>query len=444
MILIPLAEVPGGPMSAPALRRFEIGRALSDEFEVVFGLSRPVPDDVDVGSARCVQIRNRRELSAWLSKADVLYTLGIQPGDYSLIARSGVRVMLDLYVPRAFEVLESSPNADESVVQAEYRRDVGWAGSSIRLADFLICTNAAQRDFWIGFMISGGLLDVAATRASPDLSRRICVVPHGVTDGQFARGAEGDGPGPLRAKLGLSRDDFVLLWSSRILAWQDPVLLMQAMSKLAEVDPKVRLVLLGVGQLPRETDRHLDGHAFRTLEAVRAAEKTGLVGKNIFFVEERIPHQDLGDYYRDCDLAVGTYPASLETHYCLATRFLDYVAADLPFVVSGTSAQQTLIDMTGGGRLVQPHNEDQLVEAILEMRSEAVRSTYTEQLRSSRSTLAWRNIVEPIRDYCRSADSSRRPSMSGLQCLKQVAAFYWQHGMYRIRKALNQNRDTRD
>ena len=420
-------------MSAPALRRYEIGRSLSGEFNVIFAVRDAPKVGIDLGRASCVETRNRRELQKLLHESRFLYTLGIQPADYTMIARSGVRVILDLYVPRAFEVLESSPQASDTVIRAEHRRDLDWTRSTMKVADFLVATNHYQRDFWIGFLAGCGLLDVADVRQSPDLTLRIGVVPHGIKEKQFEQ--SGGRPGPLRSRLRLSDSDLILLWSSRVLAWQDPAVLMAAMQELVARDDSIRLVLLGVGTLPDSQQARRDGHAFRTLEAVEAARATGLVGSHIFFIEERIPHNELAAWYADCDVAVGTYPASLETHYCIATRLLDYITADLPTIVSGLNVQRDLMESIGAGKVVCPGDVSALVEAILEMRCEVTRSRYIASMRQYRCDLEWETIVEPIRSYCREAGSTRRAPLSYARCLSRVASFYAQHAVFRMKQA---------
>lgn len=441
MILIPLGETPGEPMSAPALRRFETGRGLSNEFDVVFAVNRMPEKQVDLGNAACVEMSNRSEFARALQESRFLYTLGIQPTDYLTIARSGVRVILDLYVPRAFEVLEASPQLSEAVVRAEHRRDLYWAQSGIRLADYLVATNQYQRDFWIGFLAGCRLLDVADARQSPNLDSRIGIVPHGIRERQFE--PAGERPGPLRTSLGIGEDDLVLLWSSRVLAWQDPVVLMRAMKELVSQDPSIRLVLLGVGRLPDEREINADGHAWRTRQAVEAAQATGLLGSHIFFVEERVPHSELAAWYADCDVAVGTYPDSLETHYCLATRLLDYVSADLPTILSGLDVQRDLMKSTGAGVVVPPGDVEALVNAVLKMRCPETRRDCIAEMRQNRRHLNWELITEPIRRYLRSAPSSRREPLSRVSCVARLAGFYARHAAFLARRARDGGRTSR-
>ncbi|MEC8473607.1 MAG: hypothetical protein VXZ38_03050, partial [Planctomycetota bacterium] len=93
-------------MSAPALRRYEIGRALSDDFDVAFGLADPSRAHGALGGARIVENRNRKQFFRNLKSCDFLYTLGVQPREYNAVARSGVNLILDYYTPRPFETLE--------------------------------------------------------------------------------------------------------------------------------------------------------------------------------------------------------------------------------------------------------------------------------------------------------------------------------------------------
>jgi glycosyltransferase involved in cell wall biosynthesis len=428
-LLIALNEDPSGPMSAPALRRFEIGRALADELEVRFAVPKLPQEPVDTAEAALLVVKGPKEFNRLLRSSDFLFALGVQPREFPLVARSGVRLILDLYVPRAFEVLESSPHLSDEVVRREHRRDVRWARALLRLADYLVCTNSYQRDFWLGMMIAMGRFDIADSRRSPNAAKLIDVVPHGLSDQPFEKQGS-----PLRSRLGLSEHDFVLLWSSKVLAWQDPITLMRAMQQVVHTAPQVKLVLLGTGPLPTNGHPARDGHEFRTREAVRCAAELGLLGTHVHFVEERIPVQQLGPYYRDCDAAIGTYPDSLETHYCLATRVLDYLNADLPVILSGTEPQADFIRQTGCGVLVPPADESALVEAILGMTEPERRERHVEQLRARRAELHWKRLVAPIRNYCRNAPETRRPPQDWLSICRDLGSF--RHAHLRYRRAL--------
>jgi glycosyltransferase involved in cell wall biosynthesis len=403
-VLIPISEPIGGQMSAVGIRKLEIGKALAPHCDVTFGVSETENDDVP--GANLAPCRNRRELRSLLSRHDVLYTLGLTSDWFLPVAHSGIRVVLDMYTPLALEILESWPEMPTALLERMHRRITRWTIAQLGLADFTVCAGEAQRDMWIGTLNSAGLLDAAAARAEPDVRNLIDVVPMGVPEGQ----PTGQGR-PLRDRLPAEcRDDFLLLWSSKILAWQDPLTLLEAMRILREEEPRIRLVFLGIGPPPPTSGRSLvDPAALRTHEALDAARTLGLNDKTVFFVKDRVPYRDIGACYRDADAAIATYPASLETRYCLGSRLLDCVWAGLPMVVSGGDLQRALVHDQGLGLVVSPGDATGLARAIRELKRRVESQEFPqERFDAARARLRWPMVAEPIIRYCRTPHARTR------------------------------------
>lgn len=393
-------------MSAVGIRKLEIGKALAPHCDVTFGVSEPENDAVPGATlARC---RNRREFRELLARHDVLYTLGLTSDRFLDVARSEIRVVLDMYTPLALEILESWPEMPTALLERMHRRITRWTVAQFGLADFIVCAGESQRDMWIGTLNAAGLLDATMARAEPDCRNLIDVVPMGVPEGRpTARGR------PLRDRLPEGfRDDFVLLWSSKILAWQDPLTLLQAMRILQEDEPRIRLVFLGIGAPPPATGRSfVDPAALRTREALDAAKQLGLTDRTVFFVTERIPYRDIGSYYRDADAAVATYPASLETRYCLGSRLLDYVWAGLPMVVTGGDLQHRFVHDAGLGYVARPGDAAALARAIRDLKRGAEVGEFSQvRFDEARARLRWPLLAEPIVKYCQSPVAQTRKS----------------------------------
>lgn len=397
-ILIPISESIGGQMSAVGIRKLEIGKALAAHCDVTFGVSQPENDDVH--GAQVAPCRNGREFRRLLAGHDVLYTLGLTSGRYLDVVRSGIRVVLDMYTPLALEILESWPEMPTALLESMHRRITRWTMAQFETADFIVCAGESQRDMWIGTLNAAGLLDAATVRAEPDCRNLIDVVPMGVPQGEpTARGR------PLRDRLPADcQDDFLLLWSSKILAWQDPVTLLRAMQMLREDEPRIRLVFLGIGDLPPASGRSLvDPAALRTRQAIDAADELELKDRTVFFLTDRIPYRDMGGFYRDADAAVATYPASLETRYCLGSRLLDYAWAGLPMVVTGGELQRSFVQDAGLGFHVPPGDAPALARAIRELKRGVAAGKFPQQrFDEARARLSWPVLAEPIVRYCRS------------------------------------------
>lgn len=418
-VLVPIAEAIGGQMSAVGIRQFEVGKAIASHCDVTFAST--VSDNDESHGIPIVRCTGRREFRALLDRHDVLYTLGLNSNRYLDVVASGIRVVLDIYTPLAYEILESWPEVSTPLLSRMHRRIVRWTNAQIGRADFVVCTNEMQRDMWLGVMNAIGRLTAEQTRRDPDCRETIDVAPFGVPESPPVASGH-----PLRERIpALGADDFVLLWSSKILAWQDPATLLRAMRLLADEEPGVRLVFLGVGDIRRAGPRDpFDPTSLRTAEAVALADELGLTDKNVFFVTERIPYRDVGSHYLDADAAVATYPDSLETRFCLGSRILDYAWAGLPMVISGGTLQREFVEGQGLGRVVRPGDARELADAIRDLRRRIGVESFAPAFAAARARLAWPNAARAIVSYCTSPRArTRRRRGVPLSARRELAEF---------------------
>ena len=404
-VLVPIAEPIGGQMSAVGIRQLEVGRALASHCDVTFASTAETNDDCHgVSIVRC---RTHADFRALLRDHDVLYTLGLNADRYLDVVRSGIRVVLDLYTPLAFEVMECWPEVPDAVMEPLHRRSVRWTLAQLAQADFIICASEPQKDLWLGMMNAAGVLTVGESRRDPGWHERIAVVPFGVPDERpQARGH------PLRDRLpALSNSDFLLLWSSNVLAWQDPDTLIRAMAVVREQNPKIRLVFLGIGE-PKPTNGSMYDNAKLPTKRTRIlADELGLTNQTVFFMSERVPYREIGMYYRDADAAVATYPDSLETRICLGSRLLDYLWAGLPMIVSGVRLQREFVEGQGLGLVAPPHDVAKLASAILQVKYEVANGSYAPLVfEQAMERLRWSRVVDPIVTYCQSKKARVRRS----------------------------------
>lgn len=427
-VLVPIAEPIGGQMSAVGIRQFEVGKALAPHVDVTF--ASPVSGHDESHGIPVVPCPTRAAFVSLLRTHDVLYTLGLNADRFLDVAASGIRVILDIYTPLAYEILESWPEVPTPLLSHMHRRVVRWTNAQISHADFIVCTNERQRDMWLGVMNAIGRLTAADTRRNPDCRELIDVASFGIPEDPPA----GSGH-PLRDRLpGVGAGDFLLLWSSKILAWQDPVTLLRAMHRLAEDEPRIRLVFLGVGEIPTGGKRNpFDPTSFRTFEAAALSDELGLTGRNVFFISERIPYRDIGNYYHDADAAVATYPDTLETRFCLGSRLLDYVWAGLPMVVTGGQLQRDFVEGQGLGIVVEPGNAAALAEAIRSLKDRSRGDADTTAFAAARKRLAWSASVDAIVSHCkRPAARTRRAHRRMWSARLALAEFMWRSLVIRM------------
>jgi glycosyltransferase involved in cell wall biosynthesis len=418
-ILVPIYEPLDGPMSALATRRLEIGCALAGACDVTFASTVATAPfrirDVPVEPAD-----GRRLFRRLLDDHEFLYTLSIFPKHAFDVARSGIKLILDLYAPVAFECLEAYPEMPAELLDRIHRQKIWWTARQIEMASVCVVANSRQADFWIGVANQLEVLDTARIRRDPSLADMIIEIPIGVPPGTPERAGT-----PLRSRLGLTRDDFVFLWSSKILAWQDPAVLMDAMRLLHDRDPGIKVVFLGLGDpAPPGRASWLDAAALRTREARQLAASAGLTDATVFFVDERINYHDLGGYYRDCDAAIATYPDSLETRMCLGTRLADYVWAELPMVVTGGPLQREFVDGQGIGYCSTPGVASELADNM-ERIARRVRSSGwdPQSFAAAKRRHAWTELTAPLVEWCRRHAGEPRRRRSGVAELLAAIRF---------------------
>jgi glycosyltransferase involved in cell wall biosynthesis len=407
-------------MSAVGIRKLEVGRALATICDVTFATTEGTNDPQP--GINLVPCPHRAAFRDLLTTHDVLYTLGLTADRLLDVVRSGIRIVLDMYTPLAVEIFEAFPEAPAALLRRMHRRVVRWTIAQLSHADFIVCTGAAQRDLWLGTLNAAGILDSERVRNDPDCRGIIDFVPMGVPITEpVATGR------PLRDRLpAVKPDDFLLLWTSHILAWQDPQTLLHAMKRLFVEDPSIRLVFLGTG-LPRPAGRSswLDPAAVRTRETFALAESLGLRDRNVFFLSDRIPYRDIGGFYKDADAGIATYPASLETRYCLGTRLLDFVWAGLPMIVSGMGLQRDFVEGHGIGIFSPANDAEALADAILRMKNWVRAEAFpADRFAAARNALAWPAVTAPVARFCRAPLArTRKPRKRMLTAVAQVGEF---------------------
>lgn len=423
-VLIPIGEPIGGQMSAVGIRQYEVGKALAEHCAVTFA-SASADNDTEHGIpvASC---RTRSEFHDLLRRHDVLYTLGLNSDRFLDVVMSGVRVVFDIYTPLAYEILEAWPELPTHLLARMHRRVSRWTSAQIMHADFIVCQHERQRDMWLGVMNAIGRLTAVETRRNPNCRHLIDVSSFGVpAHAPVRRGT------PLRDRLpGLGPGDFLLLWSSKILAWQDPATLLRAMHLLRNDEPNVRLVFLGTGPIPTGGRRDwLNPASLRTRQAVELAGQLGLTDSTVFFITDRIPYRDIGAYYLDADAAVSTYPDSLETRFCLGTRLLDYVWAGLPMVISGCELQREFVEGQRLGFFVPPGDPHALAHAIRLVKDTVIGGGGAFEFEVARRRLQWSTVTRPIIDYCVS------PAARSGRMRRHMLSARMQHAEFMVRSA---------
>jgi GT2 family glycosyltransferase/glycosyltransferase involved in cell wall biosynthesis len=387
-------------MAGPAIRAWQIARALSKEHEVRLvstvraELTHP---DFEISM---IDQGSMAELEAW---CDVFIFQGYIMWEYPCVRDSRKIVVCDIYDPFHLEQLEQARDLGE-----EERRNT-VLGSALVLnqqlsrGDFFLCASEKQRDFWLGQLAAVGRINPANYDASPDLSGLIQLAPFGVSDEPPVRTRQA-----LKGVVpGIGVDDEVILWGGGIYNWFDPCTLIRAIDKLRGRRPNVRLFFLGVAHPnPNVPEMRM------AVEARRVANELGLVGTHVFFNEAWVAYDDRQNYLLDADIGVSTHFHHVETEFSFRTRILDYLWTGLPIVTTGGDSLAAEIAARPIGLTVPAEDVGALEEALFRLLDDRdLAATCRQNARTMAAEHTWSQVLEPLVAFCR--EPHRAPDLLG-------------------------------
>jgi GT2 family glycosyltransferase/glycosyltransferase involved in cell wall biosynthesis len=396
-------------MAGPAIRAFHIAEELAREHEVT--LVSTTTCTISHPKMACRYV-NMDSLQSAVADADIIIFQGFVMHKAPWIEESDKVVIVDIYDPIHLEQLEQTKADEPNNRAAVIRATTQVLNEQLLRGDFFMCASEEQRHFWLGQM-------AALYRLNPDnydrdstMSSLLAVVPFGMPSADPVR----NGPG-IRDVEGIGPDDKVIIWAGGVYNWFDPLTLIRAVHQLAESHPDVRLFFLGM--------KHPNPHvpemkvAWETREL---SDRLGLTDKHVFFNDRWVDYNDRQNYLLDADLGVSTHFEHVETTFSFRTRMLDYLWARLPIVATEGDTFGRLIESEKLGISVPQEDVGALTSALEKaLYDDEFIAACKANVERMRSQFVWERVLEPLRDFCRSAEraadlvSGRRmaPAMIG-------------------------------
>ena len=377
-------------MAGPAIRAWEIAKALAPEHEVRLGSTGGVKVSHSDFEVLAVGGSVLRELTDW---ADVIIFQGFLLEAAPWLRDSSKIIVADVYDPFHLEQLEQARDLGSQGRAISVRETTRILNEQLARADFLMCASEKQRDFWLGQLAGQGRINPTVYDEDRSLDSLISVVPFGIPDEapeQTRHGIKG-------AIAGIGPDDKVILWGGGIYNWFDPLTLIRAIDQLKDRHPEVRLFFLGLKHPnPGVPDMQI------SWETQELSRELGLTGSHVFFNEGWVPYDERADYLLDADLGVSTHFQHVETAYSFRTRILDYLWASLPIVATDGDTFGTLIRAHGLGRVVPAEDVDALTAALEEMLyDETAAAEVIVNVREFAAGYVWSRTLQPLVDFCR-------------------------------------------
>lgn len=383
-VLLVYADRVGASMGGVGIRAVELARVLSDALGAHVTIAAAETDGGDVGvPVVSFAPHAPRALASHLAAADVVIAQPGWPLTMRRFARSGARLVFDLYDPEVFGTLEHFAERAPRLRALMGRFAVDRVMAALRLGDHVMCANERQRDLWLGALLAAGLVTPERYDADPTLRTLLDVVAYGVP----AKPPVASAGAEPRAELRIAPDDEVVLWNGGIWSWLDAPTAIRAIARLRERRPRARLVFMGASSA---------APARRAGAAAQAlAAELGLLGDGVVFHDAWVPYEQRAAWLLDADCAISTHVDHLETRFSSRTRLLDCFWAGLPAVCTRGDELAARIERDDLGATVAPGDPDALA-AALERVLDRGRAAYGERLAVAARELAWPVVAAPL------------------------------------------------
>lgn len=393
-LLVVAPDMIGPRMAGPGMRYVAIARELSAVADVTLALGTEGSEapEFDGAAVTVTTVASRDDLAALVAAHDAVFAQFIDTNvvRQSLETGSPTRFIFDLYNALPVETVGSERiSGFETPVdmEREFRELLNYFRFCSRAGSFFVASNERQRDFWLGYIMAAEGITPGnlAGRAADDI---VGLVPFGSENEPARQRSHG-----IRGRLGISDDDFVLLWAGGIWDWFDAETPIRAVAQLASTHPQVKLVFYGtvhpnpaIGR-PKNVDR-----------AIAVARELGVLGRSVHFLDDWVPADLRADYLLDADAAISAHRASLETRFAFRTRILDHFWAGLPSVVTNGDWFADYIRDNNLGLVTEPGDVDAMRDAIRRLADNPEeRTNIAADVTRIRTSWTWRQTTEPLK-----------------------------------------------
>lgn len=256
------------------------------------------------------------------------------------------QLILDVYVPIYVEVsARESENIDEEY--SGYMRELDRYNKVLKRGDYFLCANDAQKTFYTGVLSSLGVLNPRSYR-----EQRILIVPFGIED-KSQEASENP-----YVKLGIGKNDFVVLWFGGLYPWFRVEELLGAMKSLKS-KKNIKFVIVGsknpFNPNPDFFKQHDKAYAF--------SENEGLLGDTVHFVEW-VDFDKRINYYKGADIVISLNQPGDENQFSWRTRVMDYIWGDMVIVSNGGDPLSDEL-ITAGAAIKLPELSSAAIVAII-------------------------------------------------------------------------------
>lgn len=394
-LLIITHDPVGERMAGPAIRYWQLAKALAEEFAVTLAI--PQPTLLDGGEVRLVTFKrsDERSILPLADAADAILVSGYLLEEFPVLKTINRPIIVDIYDPFALENLEfysRDAMSDQVYVHNDTLRVLN---TQLRTGDFFICASEKQRDYWLGMLAANNRVNPQTFAEDKTLRKLIDVVPFGIPS---------EPPRSTKRVLkgvypGIGPEDKVILWGGGIWDWFDPLTLLEAVAELAPERPELKLFFLGTRH--PNLSNPLIPQMDMQRRTMKRAKELGLTGKHVFF-NDWAPYEERQNYLLEADIGVSLHFEHIETRYSFRTRFLDCIWAGLPILTTRGDAIAELVEQHQLGRTVAPGDVADVKRALLDLiDTPNLREELAPRFEAVARSFAWDRVAEPLARFVR-------------------------------------------
>jgi len=404
-LLIISSEVVSEEMAGPAIRVWNFAKVLSEHMNVILA----VPNKVDLPEQvfKMVQFRNDSELGDIIKNVDIILTGGMTLSKYRSIKKSGKYLILDIYDPYNLATL-AEYEGEPIKKRLEIHKSIYYIfNEQLHYGDFFICASERQRDFWLGMLAALNRVNPYSYNEDPTLKKMIDVVPFGLPTSKPIHTKK-----ILKGKTsGIKKDDFIIIWGGGIYNWFDPLTLIRAMAKIAEIRDDIKLFFMGVKH-PNPQVKELK----LVNETVDLAKKLNIYNKNVFFNFGWIKYNERQNYLLESDVGIITHPAHIETRFSFRTRILDYLWVGLPIISTEGDCLSELVEKKGLGIITRDGSVDDIFDAIIKLAdNKRFYRSCVNNIADISKDFTWERVCKPLIAFCKDPILSSYRKREGIE-----------------------------
>ena len=376
----------GPSMAGPAIRAAAIADAVSKQNETVL-LSLNEASEQIVSGAKVVTTNGKK----WVKWADVVIYQGIVLEHFRQLRKGKKFLIADMYDPLHIEYLGSAANTSMYVRRAVLSVTAASIGLQMRLSDLILAASPNQVSLWQSHMAAWNVIDPTEYDKDPELKNHTAIVPFGISNEDPTTTSN-----PFLTNfVGIQKDDPILLWGGGVYDWFDPLTLIEAINKVKETIPNIRLVFMG-GKHPNP-----DVPVNKIVQkAIDLATSYSLLNKNVFFNDQWVDYNQRHNYLFNATIGVSTHYKSLETQFSFRTRILDYLWAGLPIITTEGDYFADVVREEKCGEVVSQRNTQELASAIIKLLDKSNLENARKNSLRLRENFRWNKVLKPVLEYC--------------------------------------------